>query len=111
MKSILINLFSLSLILSGNAVAGEIANGKVEEVTNIVGNEKQFGIKLSAGSSGVCAGGFMYIKASSFGDDIDSYKQAFSLATTALVADKRIRVHNYTGDSCHGATFIGLYKN
>lgn len=111
MRIILINFFLFSLIISETAVAGQIANGKVEVVTNIVGSEKQFGIKLSTGSSGLCAGKFMYIKASSFGNDIDSYKQAFSLATTALVADKRIVLHNYTDNSCHGATFIGLYKN
>jgi hypothetical protein len=102
---------AILLTFTNASFAGEIAKGKVEEVLNIVGSEKQFGINMSSGATGPCAGQWIYFKESNPSQNIDNYKFAFSLATTALVADKRIRIHNYSSDTCDGATFIGLYKN
>jgi predicted Na+-dependent transporter len=97
-------------VLASNIQAGEIARGQVEEVVNIIGSEKLFGVILSASASGVCAGKWIRFKEINFGDNSESYKFAFSMATTAVVSGKNVRVHNYSSDSCDGATFIGLYK-
>jgi hypothetical protein len=105
-------IITAALLTFTNAIfAGEIARGKVEEVINIAGTDKQFAVKMSAGSTGPCAGQWIYFKESNPNQNIDNYKFAFSLATTALVADKKIRIHNYPSNTCDGATFIGLYKN
>ncbi|WP_444997612.1 DUF5992 family protein [Aliikangiella sp. IMCC44359] len=99
----------IGLTMSG-ANAGQIGIGKVEEITNIIGSSKAFGIKMSSDATGVCAGQFIQIQESNFGGNLEAYKFAFSLANTALAANKRIRIHNYSNDDCNGATFIGLYK-
>ncbi len=97
------------LFFSAFSQAGEIAKGTVAEVTNIVGSEKKFGIRLKAGGSGPCAGNWMFIHSDNL--DIDSYRAAFSLATAALVSGNQVRIHNYSSDDCHGATFVSIYAS
>jgi hypothetical protein len=100
----------LLLAITSSIHAGELAKGQVEEVVNIIGSEKVFGVRLSESASGVCAGQWVRFKEANFGSNTESYKFAFSMATAAVVSGKNVRIHNYTDNSCDGATFIGLYK-
>lgn len=100
------------LLLGGwlNVEAGEVAKGSIDEVVNLIGSEKLFALKMSSNSRGPCAGTWVKFKKSNFESNLESYNFAFSMATAALISGKKIRVHNYTNDSCDGVTFIGLYK-
>ena len=104
-------LVTVLVFWSSDAFSAEIARGKVLEVTNTIGNEKVIGVRLKGGGVGPCAHTWMSIKASNFGTNIDSYKQAFALLTIALVADKKVYIHSYVGDYCDSATFVGLLNN
>ncbi|GEM_PF-1730401 len=90
--------------------AGQVAKGHIDEMVNQVNNNKNFGVKMSATSTGPCAGQWVWFNEANFSGNLESYKFAFSLAATALVSDKEVRIHNYTNDACDGVTFIGLYK-
>lgn len=101
---------AILLLLSFTANAGQIAKGEVSEVVNLIGSGEVFGVRLSKDSSGVCAGEWIVFRQSNFNGNIESYRFAFSMATTALVSGKQVRIHNYKNDACDGPTFIGLYK-
>ena len=96
--------------ISLNINAGEIARGNIDEMYNSLSGQNAFGILMSATSLGPCAGRWVKIQEANFPNNIESYKFAFSMAMTAIATGKKIRIHNYSSDSCDGATFIGLYK-
>lgn len=102
---------SLVSFLPFGALAGEIAKGEVSEVVNVLGAEKMFAVHLKQGANGVCGNTWIKIREANFNGNIESYKFAFSLATTALFTNKKIRTHNYTDDACDGATFICLFND
>jgi len=99
----------LSVLLT-NVEAGQVAYGEIEEMANTISGHKLFAIKMSASSTGPCAGQWVQITESSFGTNIEAYKFAFSMAAMAIASGKKIRAHNYSSDSCSGVTFIGVYK-
>lgn len=100
----------LALFVSGQVFSGQLAMGPLDQVTNILTTEKQFAIKLAAGSTGPCLG-WIYVKESSFAGDIAAYNRFFTLATTALIAGRQVRIHNYVNDACDGATFIAVQSS
>ncbi|KAF7763155.1 hypothetical protein PUND_b0495 [Pseudoalteromonas undina] len=95
------------LIVSTPVFCGELVRGAtVTEVASSSSNMDVFYLKLSGGT-GPCANSsviFPAIKSQSK----ESYNQAFSIALAAVSSGKKIRVHNYEDDSCHGANFIGI---
>lgn len=109
MSKKILSLALFSLIAVGTQ-AGQVARGQIDEMVNLIGVEKLFSIRMSASSAGPCAGQWVKFKESNFAGNLESYRFAFSLAATAIVSGKSIRVHNYSGNSCDGVTFIGLYK-
>lgn len=98
------------VVASSNLYAGEVAKGEIEEIYNTVSGKKEFGVRMSADSTGPCAGQWVRFREANFPDNIESYKFAFSMAMTAIATGKKIRAHNYSNNECDGVTFMGLYK-
>lgn len=98
----------LAMLLPVVSTAGELTrDATVLEVANHATGGKNFAVKIEGGT-GVCTG-WVYF----FEDQAPSaatYNQAFSIALTAVTAGKKVRIHNYTDDSCTGATFISLSR-
>ncbi|MDX1303030.1 DUF5992 family protein [Photobacterium sp.] len=100
----------IGLLLSSTSYAGEVARGEIDELVNLIGNERLFAVFMSTSSSGPCAGKWVRFKEANFGNNPEGYKFAFSMAATALASGKKVRLHNYLSDSCDGVTFIGVSK-
>jgi hypothetical protein len=106
-------ILTVSLVLSSISYAGQVAYGDIIEIVNIAGTRDEFGIRMSVDSTGDCTGPdkWIFFKKDNFTDNNESYKFAFSIATAALMANKKVRVHNYTDNQCDGVTFIGVFSN
>lgn len=101
--------FLMLAVCSMPVLSGQLLVGKVVEVANTSNNTKDFVLRLSD-SSGVCSGvtWIRFPEAKKQSDD--SYKQAFSIALTALSTGDNVRIHNFEDDSCDGANFISIFK-
>jgi hypothetical protein len=91
-----------------NCLGGELTKGStVLEVASNGSNAANFAVKVTGGT-GLCSGWIYFpeVKVSS----ITTYNQSFTLATMALAADKKVRIHNYSDNSCTGADFISVSK-
>ena len=90
------------------STAGELTkDATVLEVANHATGGKNFAVKIEGGT-GVCTGWVYFFEEQA--PSAATYNQAFSIALTALTAGKKVRIHNYTDDSCTGATFISLSR-
>ena len=100
-------------VFSSISYAGQVAYGDIVEIANIAGSDEQFAIRMSTDSTGDCAGSgqWLFFRKDNFIENNDSYKFAFSMATAALMANKKVRIHNYADNKCDGVTFIGVYSN
>ena len=107
-----IALIALSIALPLGANAGElIKDATIVEVSNTSSGGPDFAIILQGGT-GVCASTttalIKFPEPANQSDD--SYKQAFSLALSALTTGMKVRVHNFADNSCAGASFIAVSK-
>ena len=103
---------SLLFLTCGSAFSGELVRyATLAEVASNGSNTTNFAV-LVEGGTGICAGSptnwiyFSETKAPS----IASYNQSFSIALAALSTGKKVRIHNYTDNSCAGADFISISK-
>lgn len=106
----ILKLIAIALIsLPTMCFAGELTKGAtVLEVANhATGNGKYFAVKVDSGV-GPC-NGWIYFQEDGAAS-LATYNQAFSIALTALTADKKVRIHNYLSDSCVGASFIAISR-
>jgi hypothetical protein len=105
----LLLLIALSMILVRPVLAGELTKGAtiLEVANHATGNGKNFAIKVEGGV-GPCTGWIYFLEDSAASPA--AYSQAFSIALTALSADKKVRVHNFIDDACIGAKFISISK-
>ena len=103
----------LVLLMSKFAYGGDLVEGAtITKIGSTNWNERVFYVILSGGT-GICAN-----KAVNFPEDFSqstvAYAQAQSLAVTAFIHNKKVRIHNYgdkiykNGDVCTGASFIEL---
>ncbi len=107
------NILAISLIFfSSVCFSGElIRNATILEVASNGSNTKNFAVLVSGGT-GISATErtrWVYFPELS-APSLASYNQSFSLAVTALTTDKKVRIHNYSSDSCEGANFISVNK-
>jgi len=98
------------IFLSFYSGAGELVRDAViTEVASSSGNKDVFYVKLKGGT-GPCAGGSVLFPANKSQSE-QSYNQAFSIALAVAMSGKKIRIHNYSNNDCHGANFIGVFTN
>lgn len=91
-------------------IAGQlIMNAVILEVANASNNGPDFALKLEGGT-GVCSTSTWIIFPENKKQSDDSYKQAFSIALTALTTGNKVRIHNFEDDSCSGANFISISR-
>ena len=95
--------------------AGQLITGAtVIEVANTSYNSPDFAVIVEGGipTPNNCEQGgriiFTFPEAKKQSDE--SYKQAFTIALTALSTGKTVRIHNFEDDSCSGANFISISK-
>ncbi|MDR6984490.1 hypothetical protein J2X32_003134 [Rheinheimera pacifica] len=90
-------------------LAGELTRGaNVLEVANHASlNKKNFAVKVEGGI-GPCVGWIYFEEENA--PSPSAHNQAFAIALTALTAGKKVRIHNYSSDSCTGATFISISR-
>jgi hypothetical protein len=90
-------------------LASELTRGaNVLEVANHAGlDSKNFAVKVEGGI-GPCVG-WVYFEEEN-APSTSAHNQAFAIALTALTAGKKVRIHNYSDDSCSGATFISISR-
>ena len=101
-------LLSVLLVTPLTCGAGQlITNATILEVANTNNNGPDFAIRMEGGS-GVCASSTWISFPENKKQSDDSYKQAFSIALTALTTGKKVRIHNFEDDSCSGANFISI---
>ncbi|MET1257276.1 DUF5992 family protein [Aliikangiella maris] len=96
----------------GNCLAGELIKGAaILEVASNGSNSKNFAV-LIEGGAGACASRtprwiyFPEDKAPS----LATYNQSFDIALTALNFDRKVRIHNYSDNSCSGADYISIIR-
>jgi len=107
MSRILISV--LCILVSGTCVAGElIKNALIVEVANTSQGGADFAVRLEGGT-GVCVGEWIVFPESSKAS-VASFNQAFAVALAALAAEKKVRIHNFTDNSCSGANFISVIR-
>lgn len=96
-----------ALLIGTNAWSGDLALGAtVTEVGNTSGNSRGFFIRVVTGT-GPCTDGTIVFPESASQSTL-SYAHALSLATTAFIHGKKVRVHNYVDDVCEQASYISI---
>jgi Family of unknown function (DUF5992) len=108
MKSrFLVALVAASCAMAGSAVAGDLAlNARVVRVANTGNNSTVFSVAVSGGSLNLCSGWITFPVSAA--PDADTHKRAYAAALLALSSGMLVRVHNYSSDSCEGASYIDL---
>lgn len=88
-----------------------IQSGTVTAVTNTIGNEEQFAIRV-VGGTGVCTGASWIVFKLSTAASEKIYERAYAAALTALALGTAVNVYDYhdTGDCSH-AESIQLLKS
>lgn len=97
------------LFAFGSASAGEyIADGaRVVSVANTGSNQSVFVLKTSGGT-GMCTNGTWITFSPATSADVDTFKRAYAAALLAFSTGSLVRIYNYSGASCDGASFIEL---
>ncbi|MCG7586818.1 DUF5992 family protein, partial [Photobacterium sp. OFAV2-7] len=85
--------FSLLIGLSLPVNAGELVHGAtILEVANTNNNGADFAIFIQGGA-GICQSRIVFPERKKQSEE--SYKQAFSIALTALASGNKVRIHNF----------------
>jgi len=91
-----------------------IRDAEVIEIANTKNNTQDFAIFIQGGTwtttSSTCAITAPITFPESKSQSEASHQQAFSIALTALTTGKKVRIHNFEDDSCHGANFISISR-
>jgi len=85
-----------------------VLDAVVTSVANTSSNEDKFTVWVSGGT-GVCANTQISFPKSKAGS-AEVFDRAYSAALTAFVSGTKVRIYNYTDDSCYGASYIRLTK-
>jgi len=116
LKRSLIVICFIMLTITQAQAGSYIANGTVKEVSNVASNTPAFAIIVDG--TGICAGQWIPFYPENFltennteEDKKDAYKRAYANALLAMTnEDLKVSVHNYTGSSCDGASYLSLYR-
>ncbi|MFL0798923.1 MAG: DUF5992 family protein [Agarilytica sp.] len=101
-------ILSLTLFLTAlNSLAGElIKDATISTVGNTSSGGPDFFVRVTGGV-GPCSDSLIKFPESEKASE-DSYKLAMTIALAAFNAKNKVRIHNFTSDSCSGASFISV---
>ncbi len=88
-----------------------IADGStIYEIGNSTGNDKNFFVKVSGGTTSCNVIAFPLASAGLAGNDEGVLNRAYSAALTAFTTGSKVVITNYDDNSCNGASKIKLTK-
>jgi hypothetical protein len=105
-----IAVLSLSALIAPlrQAVVAYLAfDAKITRVANTSSNNSSFSV-LVTGGTGPCTNGGWISFPVSIAPDPDTHKRAYAAALLALTTGMSLRIHIYTNDDCHAATYIEI---
>lgn len=99
---------TLALAIVGNASAGDlVTGGTLAKVTNTASNGLNFSVFVTGGTNNLCTGGWITFPLSA-APDVQAHQRAYAAALLAMSTGAPVRIHNYQGNSCVGASYIEI---
>lgn len=107
MKKILLAIVT-SCISFASLSADLVVDGKIAKIGSTNSNVDTFFVVIEGGN-GPCANLTIDFPAA-LAQSTEAFRREFSLATTAFVSGKKVRIYSYEGNECTKANFISIYN-
>ncbi len=111
MKRRIIVGLGILLATSGGALAGDLVSGaSITHVSNTASNTAAFSVQISGGT-GPCGTAGQWITFPLLAaPDADTHKRAYASVLLAFTMGLHVRIHNYSGSACDGASYVEIYN-
>jgi hypothetical protein len=95
----------------GGSLASDLAvDASIARVRNTVSNSTSFSVQVSGGTGPCAIVGQWITFPVSAAADADTHKRTYATVLTALALGLQVRIYNYSGSACDGASYIEIYN-